>query len=55
MIVSRRSSVSTSFVLAALRALHVDASHATRGRGQDEGQQPQTVRTRAGGDGSVGE
>jgi hypothetical protein len=30
LIVSRRWSVSTSFVLAALRALHVDTSHAPR-------------------------
>jgi transposase len=35
LIVSRRLSVSTSFVLAALRALHVDTSHAPRSDRQD--------------------
>jgi hypothetical protein len=35
LIVSRRLSVSTSFVLAALRALHVDTSHAPRINRQD--------------------
>jgi len=42
MIVSLRSSVSTSFVLAALRALHVDTSHAPRRTGRDEGQGTRT-------------
>ena len=37
LIVSRRLSVSTSFVLAALRALHVDTSHAPRSDRQDGG------------------
>jgi hypothetical protein len=37
MIISRRLSVSTSFVLAALRALHADTSHTARRTGQDEG------------------
>jgi hypothetical protein len=38
MIVSRRWSQSTSFVLAALRALHVDTPHTTRRTSQDPGQ-----------------
>jgi hypothetical protein len=52
-IVSRRSSVSTSFVLAALRALHVDTSHAPRSAGQDGGKADNDARINTGGDGSA--